>query len=364
MSATEEHNLWLQLRSAGLVEGNPPVLGVTTAPWYVRVMLGVAGWIGALFLLLFVGVGLTFVVKSAGASFVLGLVASAAAGLLFRVQADNDFFAQFGLAVSLAGQGLVLWALGSWLPREQGQIALAMALFQSVLFCLLPNLVHRVWVAWTGAVAVVLALAHWHLQAYGPGLLSAACAGIWLNEFRYAKHGAILRACGYGLTLALMAAVALVTWMAGGGGNWLWHPGRAWPPGSKYHLWIGAGMGGAALLWTVRRLLMREAVQPASTEGWAMLGAAGVVALASLKAIGLAPATLMLLLGYGNGNRLLAGLGVTALLGYLSFYYHSLQATLLYKSVLISATGLALLAARFMLSQWRPMSPSEEGRHA
>ena len=106
--------------------------------------------------------------------------------------------------------------------------------------------------------------------------------------------------------------------------------------------WLGAGLGGLALLWAVAGLLIRENVQPTSGAGGGMLAAAGVLALANLKAPGLAPATLLLLLGYGNGNRVLAGLGVAALL---------------------AATGLALLGARLVLQKCWPALQGEN-RHA
>jgi uncharacterized membrane protein len=361
MSARDAQNLWLDLKQAALVEGDLPPTGAATAPWFVRVMLGVAGWIGAVFLLFFVGLGLRFVLESAVASMVVGLAACAAAGMLFRLKPDRDFVTQFALAVSLTGQGLVLVALSSWLKHQVSSIALAMAVFQAVLFILVPNFIHRVWATWMGACAVVFALGRWHLQAYGLGLLSGACAWVWLNEFQLVKHGTMPRAGGYGLVLALMSAAGMVAWPAGA---WLWRAGSHRPPGSDYHLWIGAGLGGVALLWAVWRLLIREAVQPTSRTCGPILGAAGILAVATIKAPGLAPAVLILLLGYGNGNRVLSGLGVAALLGYLSFYYYSLESTLLYKSALMAATGLALLAARFMLQHLWPAPQPQEERHA
>ena len=87
-----------------------------------------------------------------------------------------------------------------------------------------------------------------------------------------------------------------------------------------------AGLGGIALLWAVWQLLIREAVDPTASAGGCFLAAAGILSLATLKAPGLAPASLILLLGFGNGNRVLSGLGVAALLGYLSFYYYNERA--------------------------------------
>ena len=79
MSAIEEQTLWLRLQAAGLVAGEPPPADAASAPWFVRAMLGVAGWIGAVFLLMFVGLGFRFVMESAVTMFVLGLAACAAA---------------------------------------------------------------------------------------------------------------------------------------------------------------------------------------------------------------------------------------------------------------------------------------------
>lgn len=360
MNTRGAETLWQQLQAADLVVGEPAT-GPAPTPWFVRTMLGVAGWIGALFLLLFVGIGLRFVVDSAAVSFVVGVAACAAAAALFRSRPHGDFATQFGLAVSLAGQGLVLYSLASGLNQQTGVIASGVFLFQAVLFVLVPNFVHRVWSASAGAAAVFVALADLQLQALAPGLFALACAWVWLAEFRHAGHGTMLRAGGYGLVLALIGATAALTWSTG---QWLWRSGLDRHPMLEHTLWIGAGLGGLALLWAVWRLLLREAVAPTSPAGIRLLAAATIIALASLKAPGLAPATLILLLGHANGNRVLAGLGVTALLGYLSFYYYSLEATLLYKSALMVATGSALLVARMVLHACWPAPVPRENEHA
>ena len=240
-------------------------------------------------------------------------------------------------------------------------IAMSMSLFQAVLFLLIPNYVHRIWTAWTSAGCLIAVLADWHVQAYAPGLLSVLCAWVWLNEFQYPRQGATWRAGGYGLILALMCAMAIV---ASTSGAWFRFDGTAHSPSRMDHVWIGASLGGVALLWAVWRTLARETVAPTSREGRYILGVAGIFALASMKAPGLAPATLILLLGYGNGNRVLSGMGVVALLGYVSFYYYSLEATLLYKSVVMMATGLSLLAIRVMLHTWWPARQKEDTRYA
>src|SRR5690606_863952 len=159
MSAMTRVDLWERLRSAGLVASEMPPGGGARAPWYVRVMLGAAGWIGAMFLLSFVGVGLSVVVRNAGAAWIVGAAACAGAMFLFRRQPQHDFVSQFALAVSLAGQSLMAFAMLEAARQQVAAAAILIAVQQAVLFVLLPSLVHRVWCAWSGAIAVTFALA-------------------------------------------------------------------------------------------------------------------------------------------------------------------------------------------------------------
>ena len=58
--------LWARLSADGLVEGEMPEPGRPASPWYVRTMLGIAGWIGALFLLAFLGAAFSLLVDDCG----------------------------------------------------------------------------------------------------------------------------------------------------------------------------------------------------------------------------------------------------------------------------------------------------------
>ena len=54
MSATADRVLWEKLAVAGLARGEMPERLEAQTPWYVRVMLGIAGLIAAACLLAFV----------------------------------------------------------------------------------------------------------------------------------------------------------------------------------------------------------------------------------------------------------------------------------------------------------------------
>jgi uncharacterized protein DUF4401 len=314
-------------------------------------MLGVAAWIGAVFLFLFLTMFLG--VRDAGPLFGVGLaVCAAEVVLLRRAPEDADLLVQLGVAMSFTGQAAVLIAVSDF---QVTFAALIVACLQAVLFGAVPNFVHRVWSAAAGAVACAIALGDWRLHVYATGVIAAACAWIWLHEFQNVRHRRVLVPAGYGLVLALIGAAAWVITDTSASRQSL-NPLLAWGG----HQWLAAALNGVVLLWAVRGMLAREAVDESSRAGLCILAAAGLLALTSLNAPGLALAVLIMLLGFGNGNIVLLGLGIATLLGYLSFYYYSLEATLLYKSVLMTTTGLWLLAARFILQRVLAVEPPQE----
>jgi hypothetical protein len=351
MSASQRQSLWEALSERGLVQGDQPVVSEARAPWFVRVMLGIAGWIGALFLLGFVGAGFVFVMKNSGVQFLVGAGACAAAVAIFRAAPKNDFVAQFGLAVSFAGQALMVAAAVQWFDRSTIGIALFIALQQAVLFILVPNFVHRLWTAWSGALAAAYALLDAGLFAFTPAATTLAFAWVALSQFRLASHGSIVRAGMYGLALAAAQTAVMHGGLAYsvlfGGGSRVFVLGE---PG----VWLGRAASFAVLAWAVAALLRREGLGLSSGPGRVGFAGALILGLVSIKAPGVAPMVVILVLGYANADRILVGLGILGLLGYLSHYYYALHATLLEKSMLLVATGIALLGVRLAMRQWWP----------
>ena len=360
MNTAGRESLWGRLRAAALVEGDVPPPDTARSPWYVRVMLGVAGWIGALFMIGFLGVGFEFVFKNTTVTFVTGAAVCAGAAVLFRANPHGNFTGQFGLAVSLAGQALMIYALARVFELSFSAAALAIALQQALLFVLVPNFIHRVWTSWSGAYAAVYALSHAGLQAFAPAAVTLGFLWPWLAEFDHPRRGELLRAAGYGLALAAVQTAVMhgslwAMWLTGD------MSGRG-SPGAEVLARLGDLASGLVLVWAVLRLLKREGVGLGEGHGRIALAGAVLLALISLKAPGVGPAAAILVVGFANGNRVLAGLGVFALLGYLSHYYYALHATLLEKSALLAGAGLVLLAARFALRRWWP--GTKEVQHA
>jgi hypothetical protein len=345
--------LWARLRDAGLVAGEAPVASASPSPWYVRTMLGVAAWIGALFLLGFVGAGLAFVLKSATAAIIVGLGCCAAAYPLFRTRGANDFIAQFALALSLAGQALFAFGVFDAL-RSDAAAYFILAAFEVVLVVALANFVHRVWSTFAAAIALSLGFGALGIHHAVIGAIAAAFAITWLNEFRWSAHAAIWRPVGFGLAVALLQPDAAFGWrrMILGAGT---GPESAGP-------WIGRGIVALVFLYAAAQLLRREGVALGGRTGIAALAGAAILMAVALPAPGIGASLLVVVIAFAHGSRPLFGLGLLALGAYLSYYYYLLQATLLEKSAVLAVTGAVLLALRFAVLP--RLWPAGEGRRA
>ncbi len=364
MNNQASQDLWLDLAQAGLTQGERPTDGESSAPWFIRALLGISAWLAALFVLGFIGVVIESVFRSEGAALAVGCLLCAGGVGLFRIPIRNDFLTQSAFAISLAGQVFVLVGLAGMFDHGYGGwfgVALAMAGVEIALFFLVSQSIHRSWSAFAAALALLLAAENRHLGACTPYVLSFACAWLWLCEFRRGKHAPMLRDLAGGLTAGLLWAVAQTAATERG----LLHEWR----GEDFHApdWLGpvaGGLCGVALLWALWRWL-RHAGCPLHGPGARSLLLIGVVlAAASVKAPGLAPTVLLLFLGYAHGNRVLLGVGVAALLGYLGFYYYALNLTLLDKSIALAGTGALLLALRAALRWLWPATAEPEASHA
>lgn len=351
--------LWDRLSAEGLVEGEMPEPERSASPWFVRVMLGIAGWIGALFLLGFVGAA--FIINDPAFAAVLGAACCAGAAALFRVADGNDFAEQFGLAGSLVGQVLIGIGLADFLRMDDPAFYLVVAAVEAGLALAVPNFLHRVLATSGAAIALALAVNQLSLHGLAAPLLCAALAWVWLEPKRWAGAGRIWRPIGYGLLLALLL---VETFRLFGAEQWLGM--RDGAPGwfALHGPLLGRALTAAILVWVTAALSLREEAHGAGRISPYTVGAAILFGLLSLKAPGLASASLILLLGFAAGRPILVALGVLSLLGFVAHFYYGLQASLLEKSGILALTGLLLLAAHFAIRFGLPSRTAAEPDHA
>lgn len=346
--------LWERLRAEGLVEGERPEAGRSATPWYLRAILGIAGWLGAMFLIGSLGIGFAFVMESSVGAIVLGTILCAIAGALFAKFDGAIVVEQFALAISLVGQMAIVAGIAIVLPPEKAPLYLAIAAVEGVLALLVANFLHRVLATSGAAVAIALAIYLLELHGLSAPLISAGLMFVWLEPKRWAGDGALWRPIGYGLVLALLLVEAFRLF----GGGALVTGGETGAPGLAYWgPWIGRTLVAALLVWLAAALCRREGAAPGSRAMLAAVGAAALFALVSVAAPGLGSAMLILLLGFSVGNRILMALGILGLLGFVSHFYYSLHATLLEKSGLLALSGVLLLGGCLLLKRSTAAAP-------
>ena len=358
MNTLTRDELWTRLSEAGLVAGDLPAAAESQSPWPVRVMLGIAGWVGALFLLGFAGAAFAMIFHSAQAALPAGAICCVAAYAIFRAMPRNDFIAQFGFAISLAGQVLLLVGLANLAGGRPSTAAfLMMAGVEAVLALSVSNYIHRVFTTLAANFCLFIAAAIMGAPALATIVAAVGAALLWLNQVRMAERPSFWEPLGYGFAIALLHL----------DGSLMIGP-EFWrmllrPSGSAPHflLWSGPVAAGLVFLYVVWQLRERAGVEADSPGGIFTIAAAIVLALSALAAPGISAAILVLALGFANGNRVLMGLGLLAFGGYLSHFYYQLSSTLLVKSMVLAATGAALLALRWTLERFLP---GEESTHA
>ncbi len=360
MRTTSNKQLWNLLAAKSIVSGESTPMTDQHSPWFVRVMLGFAGWIGAFFLLGFVGVSLQFIMRNNTASLITGAVVCAAAVFIFRVSRGKDFTVQFGIAVSFAGQALFISGLMGIFTWGSGISYFVIAAFEAALAVVITNTIHRVATAFAAAISFSFALSSCSVSHIAPALITAGFVVLWLNELAWADRGSLVRPVGYGLVLAVMyinGALLMHEHM------WLGVTENI-PEIVRLSYWAGVILNSGVFIFAVTRLLGREGLGLDDRLARVVLVAALAIAISSFKAPGIITGLVIVLLGFANGNRVLTGLGIFALIAYLSHYYYQMETTLLIKSAALVATGVVLLIARFVLGKVWPDKAHRGGSYA
>lgn len=346
--------LWEKLQLADLVSGELPEQQGT--PWYVRAMLGVVGWIGALFMLGFVGLLFSSALENPVVAALIGSVCCGVACAAHRSPGKGDLVGQFALALGFVGQALLLFAIFDAFKDIKFICYFLAFCLELALTLVMPNFIQRVFTTFAASLVLFFGFAEAGLHGVSLPLVTALCALVWRKEIKLAGRSALWQPVGYGLLLGVIQQ-AITALFAGdkmhsfGGGNWL----------SMNEIAVSTVLVAFIVLAVTVDILQELSVKSFSRGGIAILTCVTVVLAASFWAHGLAVACLVLILGFAGGNRVIFGLGVALLLFFISRYYYQMQETLLFKSMVLGGIGVFLLSVRLVL---RRLFPLWEGQDA
>jgi len=290
-------------------------------PWYVGLLLGIAGWIAGACLLLVLA--LTFTSHDGPLVLAVGIALIVAAWVLFRADRDGAFVPQLALCLSVAGQFATLLGLGQVAhgSHEVAGIALAALVLQAGLVYAMPNRLHR-------AMSALFAAAAWAVLV---------------------RYGLWDRSEGVAVGSARSPGLAFLGWAL------------AWPPIAAllYYIvreeprWMAAGRA-AIVRPAATGLIVALALATLLSEPFALFewgGSAGVRSgwLAIWPLLSVFAALGALAAAFALGQRGLAAACIACALAHLSHFYYAMGGTLLVKSLALLALGVALLAAARVL---------------
>ena len=341
---------WQSWFDAGLVRDAQlpvPTGGADSSPWYIRLILGICGWLGGLLLLVFIGFAWFSTMEETGIGLV-GVVLIAVAYGIYRV-AKSELGDQFALALSLAGQIAIGVALFDGKEVSHVWACFGVGALQLILMWVMPNPVHRSLSALFAMTALDMGFFVRGLPSPLPVVAAWLTATFWMDESRWQlRLGERFVPIATGVTLAGLLGLA----------PFAFHEfsfffdtvGGELPPSLWYLFRVLPVVGALVWVWAVWRWTEQVA--------WRLRAPALVLSL--LMAVagwwmpGMSLGLLVLLLGFARGRPALMGLGAAAGLVHLSMFYYSLASTLLVKSISLVVLGVVLLLAGWALPRiWR-----------
>lgn len=339
------HNVWNTLAEAKLVEGEMPTSKEEHSPWYVQLLLAFSGWLAAIFLLGFLFAAFQRLFDSTAALFTLGTVMIVFAYIILKKE-KNNFIEHLGLAISFAGQSLILFGTFSAINNSALLLWFSLFSFQTLLALLMPNYLHRLFSAFFAAYAFSVLLLHLGMPYSFSFIIMALFSYLSIHEFSTPAKIKKRQALAYGLVLAL---ILIETSMIREANMALW---RYHYPES-FTLWfpsyLSAILEGLVTLIVALYILKQHHIYPKSKVGILAIISILFFTLLSFEMPGLLLGILIILLGFNHSNRILLGLGIFSLLFSASSYYYLLEITLIDKAIYLAVLGFVLLLGRWIV---------------
>lgn len=296
-------------------------------PWYISLLLNASGWIAGLFLLFFVGI--LFQPKTPEGFFFSGLFCLSAAFGLFAVDKRGDFVAQLALALSVAGQ--VLMVITMFDGKFGSTLSLWLIFFmQAGLVIIMPNALHRGLSAFFACIALSMAM---RLSLFGQESTHSFGFSTFTQTVAPTLSYALLTWAATWLPIA-----ALIWTLIRTEAHWMAHQRQALVRPALSGLIVGLAFATMAShpfeLFDMRRQHFEDTGYLALWPFLSALLAAGAIAA-----------------GFALRSRALMGIAFVGALIHISHFYYALGTSLLSKSVLMVVMGILFIGVAVMLKR-------------
>jgi hypothetical protein len=312
-----------ELRTRGVIKADARAVGVaeTDRPWFIALLQGVAGWFAGVFLLVFVGI---LIEPDSTASIVIcGIILLGCAWGLYFADRNAVFLDQLALALSIAGQIALAWAIVKD-TRNAALVSAMLLVMQCAVFVVMPNRIARTLAALFASIAWVYLIRFW-LRPGGSGDLFFGDDGL----YRAPLLGGASVPVGWMLTWLPMVLAA--GWLVRREALWMAHGTARFARPALTGMLLGLSFGGVV-------------TEPLSLFALGVERVGIPFSLWSLfPLLSIALALYAAHTAFRVQSHGLVGMAIFAALVHLSRFYYLYGTTLLWKSGLMLLIGAALL---------------------
>ncbi|MBL7002692.1 MAG: GDYXXLXY domain-containing protein [Gammaproteobacteria bacterium] len=341
--------LWQRLKEENLVEKDNPSAPVSSTYLPIRIMQGFAGWIAMIFLFGFIGTILDWSFNDNEILFImLGGIGNIIAFFIFRNNTNSDFIQQSGFVINLCAQLLVSWGIWELNNNSDAFNFFTLFLYQSLLALIIPNFTSRFLSTWFAMLLLFAGLAESGIYFLNTTLVSILFVTIWIKDEQWGKRSNLWSPIAYGLAFSLIQFNGFFIF-----GEEIYSFFRNYPSHwiTPYTVWIRDIVIAALLIYLSQYIRQQLKIQLNSRLGIAITASSAALIILGHFITGLSGALLLLIMGLIKQNRLLISFGITAFIGFVSWYYYLLSMTLLNKSILLLVFGVCFGIAYFILNK-------------
>jgi Domain of unknown function (DUF4401) len=316
------------MRGRGLVgDASPPARDDDDRPWFVSLLMGIAGWVAGLFVLVFLAISLDLDKRLTIA--ITGAVLLAVAWALYAMGRGKAFVDQLALALSIAGQLAITVYLIEKLD-DALPVTAAILGMQLLLFAVMPDRVAKTLSAFFASIVWVLLVRFWLRPHEGEAFFDAGgdivrpMAGAWMVPLEWA--------------ITWAPPIVLVLWLRHTESRWMARALATYARPAITGLLLGLAIAGLAAE-PVSLLTLHDELGRAF-NWWSLLPllSIGLALFAAYNAFALRSAGM-------------TGFAIVAALAHLARFYYLNGTTLTLKATLMLGAGALLLGAGRLLAR-------------
>jgi len=308
---------------------NETTTSPASTPWYVRVLLGISAWVSAIL----ISIGIFAITGIEDSLVIFGLVFIGACFYL-KKNSTSVFLSQLAFAGSAVGQVSLAVGIGN-IFDSMLVVATIMLVVEILLLLIFPDLVHKIISTVLAVIAVKVILVDLEVQ-YLESILIIIANGFALYIWNKKDwHNEQMQTA---IRYALPVSVFVLLWLDFQSFNKL---------GFEETLKMIMGLANVGLIAYQAHNVMKELhIDIKTWLGVAIASTLLILLIPSVTVPALLIALLYVIVAIQYRNKLLLGLAILGFIISLSYFYYSLEITLLEKSILMSVTGGLLLIVR------------------